>query len=406
MRVGNPYPGPEGLTATFRQGKQMDASTFDQASPRTATNPIFNDNRFKLGLFCHNASIMQMSTAPEKYVPTWENARALAGLCDRYGLEAIVSFAGWRGPMTDNPKHRAHREYETFTWCSAISAISTYPAVIATFHTQFTTPAFVAKATATIDHISGGRAGLNVVAGSSKTAFNQFGLGIEDHVTRYDHTEEFIDVMKRFWSSEKEFDHDGKFHKVVQGLSWPKPLQMPNPPLVNAGISDRGRAFACRHADIAFTHMRGSEDDWRTMIAGYKTTAEKEHKRQMQVWTHGYVVVGDTEKEASDYLRYYAEQQADKPWIDTWVAEIGEDAKTLRPEQMINMSRNWAAGGGYGLVGTPDMILDKIDRLSRAGLDGLMMTALEPLEMVDRFGSKVIPLMEQAGLRKPYRRQA
>jgi FMNH2-dependent dimethyl sulfone monooxygenase len=324
----------------------MDPTIVDRAQSRAVTNPIFNDNQFKLGLFCHNASIMQMSTAPEKYIPTWDDAKALAGLCDRYGLEAIVSFAGWRGPFSGRPTHRAHREYETFTWCSAVGAVSKYPAVIATFHTQLTTPAFVAKATATLDHVSGGRAGLNVVAGSSKTAFNQFGKEIEDHVTRYEHTEEFVQVLKQFWASEKEFDHDGKFLKVMNGLSWPKPLQQPLPPLVNAGISGRGRDFACRHADIAFTHMRGTEEDWRTIISGYKTTAEKEYKRRMQVWTHGYVVVGETEKEAHDYLRYYAEQHADKPWIETWVAEIGEDANTLRPEQMINMSRNWAAGGG------------------------------------------------------------
>jgi alkanesulfonate monooxygenase SsuD/methylene tetrahydromethanopterin reductase-like flavin-dependent oxidoreductase (luciferase family) len=369
---------------------------------RATTNPIFNDNEFKLGLFCHNASIMQMTTAPEKYVPTWPNAQALGGLSDRLGLEAIVSFAGWRGPIPNAPQHRSHHELEPFTWCAAVAGATRYPAIIATFHAQLTTPAFVAKAATTIDQISGGRAGLNVVAGSSRTAFNQFGLEIEDHVSRYEHTEEFVSVMKRFWASEEEFDHDGKFLKVMKGLSWPKPIQKPHPPLVNAGISDRGKHFACCHADIAFTHMRGDEDEWRRVISSYKTLAATEYKRTMQVWTHGYVVVGDTEAEANDYLRYYAEQHADHRWIDFWVAEIGENAKELRPEQRINMSRNWAAGGGYGLVGTPDMIMDKIARLSKAGLDGLMMTALEPIKMVERFGAKVMPLMEQAGLRKPF----
>ena len=369
---------------------------------RAATNPIFNDNRFKLGLFCHNASIMQMSTAPEKYVPTWPNAQALGALSDRLGLEAIVSFAGWRGPIPGAPKHRSHHELEPFTWCAAVAGATRYPAIIATFHAQLTTPAFVAKAATTIDQISGGRAGLNVVAGSSKTAFNQFGQEIEDHVTRYEHTEEFVAVMKRFWASEEEFDHNGKFLKVMKGLSWPKPVQVPHPPLVNAGISDRGKHFACRHADIAFTHMRGDEAEWRRVISSYKDLAASEYKRRMQVWTHGYVVVGDTEAEANEYLRYYAEQHADQRWIDFWVAEIGENTKELRPEQKINMSRNWAAGGGYGLVGTPDMILDRISRLSKAGLDGLMMTALEPIKMVERFGAKVMPLMEQAGLRRPF----
>ena len=191
----------------------MGSSTIDRADDRAVRNPIFNDNTFKLGLFCQNASMMQMTTAPEKYSPTWLNTQALGQLADRHGLEAIVSFAGWRGPMHGAPTHRSHREFETFTWCSALAAITTYPALIATFHTQLTTPAFVAKAAATIDHVSGGRAGLNVVAGSSKTAFSQFGLDIEDHITRYDHSEEFIEVLKRFWSSETEFDHDGSFSR-------------------------------------------------------------------------------------------------------------------------------------------------------------------------------------------------
>lgn len=373
------------------------------ADARAATNPIFNDNKFKLGMFSQNASMMQMTTAPEKYVPTWEGTKQLARIADTYGLEAMVSFAGWRGPMYGAPKHRSHREFDTFTWCSAVAAITKYPAIIATFHTQLTRPAFVAKAAATIDHVSNGRMGLNVVAGSSKTAFSQFGLEIEDHVTRYDHTEEFMELVKKFWSAEEEFDHDGKFEKVKAGVSSPKPIQQPAPPLVNAGISDRGKDFACRHADIAFTHMRGTEDEWRNIISGYKTLAAKEYKRQMQVWTHGYVVIGDTEAEANDYLRYYAEQHADQNWIDTWVNELMENATELRPEQKINMSRNWAAGGGYGLVGTVDMIMDKITRLSRAGLDGLMMTALEPVKMVERFSQQVIPEMERAGLRKAFR---
>ena len=75
-----------------------------EADNRATTNPIFNDNKFKLGLFCHNASIMQMSTAREKYIPTWPSAQELARLSDRIGLEAIVSFAGWRGPIPNDPK--------------------------------------------------------------------------------------------------------------------------------------------------------------------------------------------------------------------------------------------------------------------------------------------------------------
>ena len=369
---------------------------------RAATNPIFNDNAFKLGLFCHNASVIQMTTAPEKYSPTWPRSLELARLADVLGLEAIVSFAGWRGAVEGDPQHRSHREYEPFTWTAAMAAVASYPAMVATFHAQLTIPAFVAKAAVTIDHITGGRAGLNVVAGSSRLAFAQFGQAIEDHDTRYEHTDEFVAVMKKFWAAEQEFDYDGRFMSVRSGLSIPKPIQNPHPAIINAGVSERGRRFAARHADIALTHLHGGEETWRDIIAGYKKQAASEYQRPVQVWTHGYVVIGDTEAEANDYLRYYAEEHADNLWVEAWVGEISENVKTLRPEQLVHMSRNWAAGGGHGLVGTPDMIVDKMTRLSRAGLDGMLMTALEPENMLKRLGSTVLPRMEQAGLRLPF----
>ena len=384
---------PEGYTVNIH----LDQRTSDA---RSITNPLFNDNAFKLGLFCHNSSVMQMSTVPEKYSPTWPRSLEIARLADAIGLEVIVSFAGWRGAFPDDPNHPSHREYEPFTWTAAMGAVTRFPAIIGTFHAQLTSPAFIAKAATTIDHITGGRAGLNIVAGASRLAFAQFGRGFEDRDTRYDQADEFIAVMKKFWSADEEFEFAGRFLNVQHGISQPKPIQRPHPALINAGKSERGRHFAARHADIALTHLHGDEDNWRKIIAAYKGLAASEYRRPLQVWTHGYVVVGDTEAEANDYLRHYAEEHADRRWIDAWIAEIGEDMPKLRPDQVAPMSRNWAAGGGQSLVGTPAGIVEKMTKLSRAGVDGILMTALEPEKMLERVRTEVVPLMAQAGLRK------
>jgi alkanesulfonate monooxygenase SsuD/methylene tetrahydromethanopterin reductase-like flavin-dependent oxidoreductase (luciferase family) len=213
--------------------------------------------------------------------------------------------------------------------------------------------------------------------------------------------------MKRFWSTEdEELDFDGRFISVHHGISVPKPIQRPHPPLINAGVSERGRRFAARHADVALTHLRGEEEDWRSIISAYKTLAAGEYKRQIQVWTHGYVVVGDTDAEANDYLRYYAEQRADKRWVDAWVAELGENAPKLRPDQLVHMSRNWAAGGGQSLVGTPQTIVDRMAKFSRVGLDGILLTALEPEKQLGQMQARVVPMMIEAGLRRPHPGQA
>jgi len=64
--------------------------------------------------------------------------------------------------------------------------------------------------------------------------------------------------------------------------------------------------------------------------------------------------------------------------------------------------RNWAAGGGLAMVGTPDMVAQRLQKLSAAGLSGILLTSLEPEDMLDRFARQVLPRLEAAGLRRPF----
>ena len=147
-------------------------------------NPIFSDNRLKLGTFCNNSAMPQMSRVRERYNPTWERSKAIANRVNAMGLEAILSLE----PGVDRfgeAQHCSNQEFEPFTWAAALSALSTHAAVIPTFHVKLMKPAFVAKAVATIDHISGGRAAVNIVAGNTEIAYAQFGETMEDPIARY-----------------------------------------------------------------------------------------------------------------------------------------------------------------------------------------------------------------------------
>lgn len=369
---------------------------------RHLTNPLFSSkNKIKLGLFCLNGSTPQMSKAPEKYFPVWSKGLDLMRQADKAGLEAMVSVSNWRSTI-DDPYHPSHQELEPFTWCAAMAACSTYPAIITTFHVQLTHPAFIAKASATIDQISGGRAGLNFVAGSSDSIFSQFGLHVEDPETRYAHTEEVINIVRKFWESEDGFDYDGTFRHVRAGISQPKPIQKPGPAIMNAGGSGRGQHFAAKYADIAFTLFNEDGTEWDKVVHKYRDLAEGTYNRQVQVWTHGYVVVGDTDEDAQKYLKYYAQDFADTPWVESWVKQISENAPQLRPEQIYHMSRNWAAGGGIALVGSAQTIADKLARFVDAGVSGLLLTSLDPMTMTGRFIDEVLPILEKNGLREPF----
>ncbi|HEX4077564.1 MAG TPA: LLM class flavin-dependent oxidoreductase [Rhizomicrobium sp.] len=368
--------------------------------PRRATNPLFNDNKLKLGLFGYNGNGPQMTAAAERFVINWPRAADLARHADRMGLEAQVSFCVWRHPISGNADHLAHREFEPFTWCAAIGATAPSSAVVATFHAQLTNPAFVAKAATTIDHLTGGRVGLNIVAGNSRSAFDQFGQEVEDPETRYAHAAEFLEILKRFWHADEEFDFDGRFHRVRKGISRPRPVQAPFPAIMNAGISERGMRFATKYADLAFTLLGPDPASWEPQIQAYHRLAREEYGRAIQVWTHAYVVIAETEREAEGYVNSYAVERADHAWVKAWTAEITEHLPALRSEHLVALQRNWAAGGGFPLVGTPDTIVALLERLSQCGLGGVLLTALEPETMLARWDAEIMPRLEQAELRK------
>jgi alkanesulfonate monooxygenase SsuD/methylene tetrahydromethanopterin reductase-like flavin-dependent oxidoreductase (luciferase family) len=83
------------------------------------------------------------------------------------------------------------------------------------------------------------------------------------------------------------------------------------------------------------------------------------------------------------------------------VKTLGENAQSQSAADKWKVSRNWAAGGGVELVGTADHVVEKLQALSRAGLDGILLKSIEPEAMLEHFGREVLPRLEQAGLRKP-----
>ena len=356
--------------------------------PRGATNPLFNGNRLKLGLFALNANHMIMSLAPDRYVTDWTRCDAAVGRASRLGLEAVVSLMGWE------PKP----ELEPFTWATALGARHAYPAVVATMHVQLNHPTFVAKAAATADHVSGGRFAPNIVAGANPTTFQTFGASTEDHETRYAHAAEWLTRLKRLWTAEEPFDFEGRFYKVEGVLSLPKPIQQ-FPAIMNAGSSQRGREFACQHADMVFTHIASDLGEAKKQIAAYKRYAGDTYARDIEVWTHGYAVIRETQKEAEEFLHYYAVEHADQKRIEQFVAAVGASAQSMSPKERWKFDRKWAAGGGFDLVGSVERVAELLVGLSNAGLDGILLNTVEPERMLEFLGGGVLQRLEAAGVR-------
>jgi dimethylsulfone monooxygenase len=372
-----------------------------QQRDRRETNPALNTRKLKLGTFQTNLdSGCVMSDLDGRLDISWQNTVALAKLAEEMEFEALVPVARWHGfGGATNPQGPG---FEAYTWAAGIAASTRRPGVFATSHISLNHPIIAAKQSTVIDHISGGRYTLNIVTGWNQPEIDMFGTVMMTHEDRYACAEEWLTIIKRLWIEDETFDFEGKFFKITKGYLAPKPIQRPYPAVMNAGASERGRRFACKHADLVFTVIRtGGLDEVRAHVQAYHTMA-REYGREIRVWTVANLVQGETEQEARDFYRYYVHEKGD--WqaatnmIDVFAAEI--NARNIPPERLKAYQEAFIAGwGGFPLIGTKEQIVDGLRDLSRAGLDGVLLAWPRFEPGMRQFRDVTYPLLKQAGLR-------
>src|SRR5499433_2981049 len=209
--------------------------------------------------------------------------------------------------------------FEPFTLLSALAAVTRQIGLIATASTTFDAPYHIARRFASLDHISGGRAGWNIVTTSNPDAALNFGL--EDHMAhgeRYARAREFYDVVTGLWDSWADdafirdadrgfyfdpdklhvLDHKGKYLSVRGPLNIARPIQG-WPVIVQAGASEAGRQLAAETAEVVFT-AQANLAAGREFYADVKARAEKAGRSRdhLKILPACFVVVGDTVEEA------------------------------------------------------------------------------------------------------------
>jgi alkanesulfonate monooxygenase SsuD/methylene tetrahydromethanopterin reductase-like flavin-dependent oxidoreductase (luciferase family) len=371
---------------------------------RRETNPAFGDRRLKLGTFQTNLdSGCVMSDLEGRLDITWPNTVALAKLADEMEFEAIVPVARWQsfGGAT-NPQGPG---FEAYTWAAGIGALTTKPGVFATSHVSLNHPIIAAKQSTVIDHICNGRYALNIVTGWNQPEIDMFGQTMLGHAERYACAEEWLAIVKRLWTEDEAFDHEGTYYQIRKGYLQPKPIQLPYPAIMNAGASERGRHFAAKHCDLVYTVIRtGGLDACKAHVAAYHRLAREEYGRDVRVWTLANIVQGETEKEARAFYDYYVHQKGDweaaRNMIDTFMLEINQ--RNVPPERIKPLQEAFIQGwGGIPLVGTKEQIVDGLATLSRAGLDGVLLCWPRFEQGMRQFRDVTYPLVRQAGLRDP-----
>lgn len=364
---------------------------------RRATHPIFNDQPLKLGLFGTNCSYgLTISHAETTYEPTWEHTLKIAQKADALGLEALVPVARWRGfGSTTNFNGTC---FETYTWATGLAALTSNIGIFATSHLPTLHPIVAAKMAATADHISGGRFGLNLVMGWFTPEMEMFGATQREHDQRYAYGQQWIDFVNKLWTEEGSFDFVSEDFNNLDVESYPKPYQAPRPALINAGNSKSGIEFSARNVDVNFAAM----DTVETM-SGYtsalKAQARGDYQRDIQTMTYGLVVCRDTEDEAKQAFQHIVDM-GDRDCANNVMKVLGMQSESFASQIATYQERFIAGWGGYPIVGTPEQVVEEMQRIhSVGGMDGMIMGMLDYYEEMDYFADNVMPLLKQAGLR-------
>jgi dimethylsulfone monooxygenase len=374
----------------------------ERQKDRNRTNPAFSTRRLKLGTFQTNLdSGCVMSELYGRLDLTWANTVALAKLSEEMEFEALVPVARWHGwGGKTNPQGPG---FEAYTWAAGIAAQVPKVGVVSTSHITINHPVVSAKQSAVIDHISDGRFILNIVTGWVQPEIEMFGQPFLSHEDRYACAEEWVSIVKRLWTEDDSFDHEGRFYKIKKGYLAPKPIQHPYPAIMNAGASELGRHYAVKHCDLVFTVIRtGGLDECRAHVQAYHKLARETYNRDIKVWTLVNIVQGETEKEARDFYNYYVHQQGDWEAAKNMVEIFSLDTnkRNVSPERIKPLQEAFIQGwGGLPVVGTREQVVDTLATLSKAGLDGLLVAFPRYEEGMRDFRDKTYPLLKEAGLR-------
>lgn len=363
---------------------------------RQAHVPLFNDNPLKLGIFGQNCSNgCTITHAPTSFEPTYAHNVAISKLADRLGLELLVPVGRWKhfgGSTRFNENN-----LEVYTWATAMACNTERVMVFATSHVPTVHPLFAAKQAATIDQISAGRFGLNIVCGWFRPEIEMFGADLIAHDDRYRMADEWLTCMKRAWT-EQDFDFDGDFYHIKQGFLLPKPVQQPWPAIINAGSSEAGREFSARHVDFNFITIT-TEEEAAFLIQDVKRRAAA-HRRQCGVMTYGLVCCRDTEKEARELYDSIV-RHGDWEATENIMRLLGIESTSFGNQETVrNLGERFIAGwGGYPLVGTPEQVVEQMQKIHAMGIEGFILSWLDYLPELEYFGERVMPLLKQAGLR-------
>lgn len=346
---------------------------------------------------------------------------------------------------------------DNVTVLAAVAAVTEHIGLVGTASATFNEPYDLARRLATLDHLSGGRAGWNIVTSSDAfTGANFRRGGFLDYADRYRRAGEFVELARLLWESwpVDALDSDGQFVSDLRDGSYrfqgdffdteghftvPRSPQV-HPVLVQAGDSADGREFAVRNADVVFSRHSDPEDG-RAFFRDIKSRARAigRDPETIKILPGASVVLGDTEAEAQERARETSFQQVtpqtaihllEQVWgqdlsgydaegplppVPTGTAEVFTQGQARRHDDAIATAREWHARAEekklsirelivevtnrHEFIGTPSQVAQQLDEAVQSeAADGYVIAGSVVPHGIDEFVDRVVPLLQERGV--------
>jgi len=334
-----------------------------------------------------------LSTTSPQYMPSFDLNKEIALKAEKYGLDFLLSMIKLRG--FGGVSQFWEYGLESFTLMAGLAAVTEKIKIFATCPTLIIPPAFAARMCNTIDSISHGRFGLNLITGWQPPEYTQMGLwpGDEHFRNRYQMLDEYAHILRELWATGRS-DFKGQYYQMDDCLVRPTPTG--DMKIICAGSSEAGLAFSAKWADYAFCLGKGvnmptafTENNDRLAAATAKTG------RDVKIYVLIMIIAAETDEEAMAKWKLYNDG-ADMDAIG-WLADQGAKDKTNKdtnvrqlaaPEGAVNLNM----GTLVGSYATVAKMLDEMATVPNTG--GVLLTFDDFIEGVEAFGTRIQPLMK------------
>ncbi|OKH46230.1 nitrilotriacetate monooxygenase [Calothrix sp. HK-06] len=414
--------------------------------------------KFRLGAFIqatgHHVSAWRHPDSQADAGLNFEHYKEITQTAERGLFDAVFladSPGVWSSSSETEGRNGKIVHFEPVTLFSALSSITQNIGFIATASTTYEEPYTLARKFASLDYLSKGRAGWNVVTTGNENAAGNFGHDKHpEHSQRYERAEEFVEVVKGLWDSweddafirDKEsgiyfepdklhiLNHKGKHFSVRGPLNVGRPPQG-YPVIVQAGASEAGRDLAARTAEVIFTANQtlANAQEFYADLKGRLATYGRDPD-DLKIMPGAFPVIGRTEEEAQEkyeFLQslihpdvawgilktYYKDIDLSKYSLDDLAPELPSD--TNNNKSRLKLVKDLATNGNLTLrqlylalatarghrtiIGSPESIADQLEEwFNNGAADGFnIMPPILPTGL-DDFVNLVVPILQKRGL--------